>query len=311
MLIRQLEYLVSLASEQHFARAAERCGVSQPTLSSALRLLEEDLGTAIVQRGNRFRGFTADGEVVLSWARRMLADESALKQELDARRGALQGALRLGVIPSANAVVPHLTAPFARDHPRVAIDETETTSIAILRDLAAFELDAGITYIDNEPLEHVRTLAIYDEQYVAIVPGSSPLAALDVVTWKQAATLPLCLMRDDMQNRRIFDAAFAAVGCRADVRIEVDSMMAKISYLAAGSLASILPRSLVRWIQAVPGMRAIPLVEPEISKVVGLVIVDRAPVPALIEAFWQHVARVVPTLETALTCPASIPPIAS
>lgn len=300
MVTRRVQYLVALASEQHFARAAERCGVSQPTLSAGLRQLEDDLGTAIVQRGNRFRGFTPDGEIVLQWARRILADDAGLKQELDARRGTLKGRLRLGVIPSANAVVPHLTASFTRAHPDVSIDETETTSIAILRGLAAFELDAGITYIDNEPLEHVRALPIYDEEYVAIIPGASPLAGRDFVTWEQASTLPLCLMRNDMQNRRIYDAAFASVGCRADVRIEVHSMMAKISYLETGYLSSIMPRSLVRFIQALPAMRVLPLVEPEISKAVGLVIADREPVPALIEAFRQHVERIVPTLETLL-----------
>lgn len=290
MLIRQLEYLVALAAERHFAHAAERCGVSQPTLSAALRQLEDELGTAIVERGNRFRGFTPDGEVVLRWARRMLADETALKQELNAARGTLRGRLRLGVIPSANAVVPPLTASFASAHPLVAIDETETTSIEILRRLSVFELDAGITYIDNEPLEHVRALPISDEQYLAIIPERSELAGLEALTWRQVAGLPLCLMHRDMQNRRIYDAAFESVGSVPDVRIEVHSMMATIAYLQTGQIATIMPRNLLPWIQAVPGMRAIPLIEPTVSKSVGLVIADRTPVPALLEAFWQHVA---------------------
>ncbi|GAC1660176.1 MAG: LysR family transcriptional regulator [Candidatus Elarobacter sp.] len=260
MLIRQLEYLVALAAERHFAHAAERCGVSQPTLSAALRQLEDDLGTAIVERGNRFRGFTPDGEIVLHWARRMLSDEAALKQELDASRGTLKGRLHLGVIPSANAIAPPLTASFASEHPAVAIDETETTSIEILRRLSVFELDAGITYIDNEPLEHVRTLPIYDEQYVAVVPENPELACCDMVTWKQIADLPLCLMHRDMQNRRIYDAAFASVGRVADVRIEVASMMAKLAYLQTGDIATIMPRNLLPWIHAVPGLRSIPLV---------------------------------------------------
>ena len=215
--------------------------MSQPTLSAALKQLEADLGAAIVERGNRFREFTPDGEIVLRWARRMLADEVGLKQELDASRGTLKGRLRLGVIPSANAFVPHFTASFASAHGQVAIDETETTSIEILRKLALFELDAGITYIDNEPLEHVRTLPLYAERYVAIIPETSTLARLDAVTWRQASTLPLCLMHRDMQNRRIYDAAFASVGAAADVRIEVYSMMAKLAYLQAGYLASIMP----------------------------------------------------------------------
>jgi len=310
MLIRQLEYVVALAAERHFAHAAERCGVSQPTLSAALRQLEDDLGTAIVERGNRFRGFTADGEIVLRWARRMLSDEAALKQELDASRGTLNGRLRLGVIPTANAIAPPLTPSFANEHRAVAIDEIETTSIEILRRLSVFELDAGITYVDNEPLEHVRALPIYDEQYVAVVPDSSYLATRDTVTWQQIADLPLCLMHRDMQNRRIYDAVFASVGRVADVRIEVASMMAKLAYLRTGEIATVMPRNLVPWIHAVPGIRSIPLVEPEISKVVGLVIADRTPVPALLEAFWSHVERIAPTLRNQAHADQSTMPIA-
>jgi DNA-binding transcriptional LysR family regulator len=310
MLIRQLEYLVALASERHFARAAEKCGVSQPTLSAALRQLEGDLGTAIVERGSRFRGFTADGEIVLSWARRMLADEVGLRQELDASRGTLKGRLRLGVIPSTNAVVPYLSASFASEHPDVSIDETETTSIEILRKLAAYELDAGITYVNNEPLEHVRAFPIYDEQYVALIPESSPFARLESVTWEQLATVPLCLMHRDMQNRRIYDAAFASVGCTPDVRVEVYSMMATLAYLQGGNIGTIVPSTLLPWLR-VSGMRAASIVQPTLSKAVGLVIADRSPLPALVEAFWQHVERISPTLEHLPRPGQSTPAIAS
>ncbi|HTJ26046.1 MAG TPA: LysR family transcriptional regulator [Candidatus Limnocylindria bacterium] len=290
-MIRQLQYLVALAREEHFARAAESCGVSQPTLSAALRQLEEDLGTAIVERGNRFRGFTPEGEVVLRWARRILADERSLKQDLDASRGLLSGRLRLGVIPSANAIVPRFTTSFASENPHVVIDETETTSAEILRDLAIFELDAAITYIDNEPLDRVRALPIAVERYVLVLPESSPLAQLEAVTWAQAATLPLCLLRSDMQNRRIFEGVFSSIGVTPSVRVEAYSMMAKLCYLESGYWASIMPQNLMYWLRGLRGMRVVPLVEPEIAKTVGLVIADRDPIPALIRAFWQHVER--------------------
>jgi DNA-binding transcriptional LysR family regulator len=290
-MIRQLQYLVALAREEHFARAAESCGVSQPTLSAALRQLEEDLGTAIVERGNRFRGFTPEGEVVLRWARRILADERSLKQDLDASRGLLNGRLRLGIIPSANAIVPRLTTSFASENPHVVIEETETTSAEILRDLAIFELDAAITYIDNEPLERVRALPISVERYVVVLPESSPLAKLEAVTWAQAASLPLCLLRSDMQNRRIFESVFASVGVVPSVRAEANSMMAKLCYLESGYWASIMPHNLIYWLRGLRGMRVVPLVEPEIAKTVGLVIADRDPIPALIRAFWDHTER--------------------
>jgi DNA-binding transcriptional LysR family regulator len=289
VLIRQLQYLVALAHEGHFARAAERCGVSQPTLSAALRQLEDELGTAIVERGHRFRGFTVQGEVVLEWARRMLADERSLRQALDASRGMLNGRLRLGVIPSVNAVVPALTTSFVRAHPLVGIDEIEATSHEVLRDLAAFDLDAAVTYIDDEPIERVRMLPIAVERYVAIVPAGVDAPPGDTLTWAAAANLPLCLLRPDMQNRRIFDAAFAAAGVTPNVKVEVYSMMAKLCYVALGRLATLMPATMASWVDALDGVRVLRLVEPDVAKAIGLVIAEREPVPALIEAFWDHV----------------------
>jgi DNA-binding transcriptional LysR family regulator len=299
-MIRQLQYLVALAREEHFGRAAESCGVAQPSLSTALRQLEEDLGTAIIERGNRFRGFTPEGELVLRWARRILADERALKQDLDSSRGLLSGQLRLGVIPSANGIVPQLTTSFASANPYVIVEEIEATSVDVLRDLAIFEIDAAITYLDNEPLERVRALPIATDRHVLVLPEGSPLADLENVTWAQAATLPLCLQRPDMQNRRIIDSVFTSLGVTPTVSVQVNSMMANLCYLDSGSWSSIMPRSLMYWLQGLRGMRVVPLVEPEITKTVGLVIADRDPIPALIRAFWQHVER-LDVLSAAIT----------
>jgi DNA-binding transcriptional LysR family regulator len=290
-MIRQLQYLVALAREEHFGRAAESCGVAQPSLSTALRQLEEELGTAIIERGNRFRGFTQEGEIVLRWARRILADERSLKQDLDSSRGLLSGRLRLGVIPSANGIVPRLTTSFASENPHVIIDEIEATSVEVLRDLAIFELDAAITYLDDEPSERVRALPIATERYVLVLPEGSPLAQLENIGWAQAATLPLCLQRPDMQNRRIIDGVFASLGVAPAVSVQVNSMLANLCYLDSGYWSSIMPQSLTYWLQGLRGMRVIPLVEPKIAKTVGLVIADRDPIPALIRAFWQHVER--------------------
>ncbi|MFJ8958540.1 LysR family transcriptional regulator [Lentzea sp. NPDC102401] len=82
MLLRQLEYLVALARERHFGRAAEACHVSQPSLSAAISKLERELGVPIVSRGRRFESLTPEGERVLLWAHRMLADRDALRQDL-------------------------------------------------------------------------------------------------------------------------------------------------------------------------------------------------------------------------------------
>jgi DNA-binding transcriptional LysR family regulator len=126
---------------------------------------------------------------------------------------------------------------------------------------------------------------------VLVLPESSPLAQLERITWAQAATLPLCLLRPDMQNRRIIDSVFASVGVTPAVRVLVNSMMAKLCYLECGYWSSIMPQSLMYWLQGLRAMRVVPLVEPEIAKTVGLVIADREPIPTLIRAFWEHVQR--------------------
>lgn len=299
MLIRQLEYLVALAREKHFAHAAERCEISQPALSLALKQLESELGVPIVLRGNRFRGFTVEGEIVLKWARRILDDEQAFRQELRVSAGTLSGQLRLGVIPSATSLSAALATAFAREHPGVSVTDLELTSIEILREIAAFELDAGITYIDNEPLDHVRSIPIGREEYVLVTPPDSPVAGRATVTWREAAELPLCLLYRDMQNRRIIESVFEGVGATPNARVETNSMMSKYTYLRSGTWSSIMPRSVIDWLAPPPGMHVAALVEPTVSKTIGLVTAHRTPVPPLLFAFWQHVERAAPIIDLA------------
>jgi len=291
VLIRQLEYLVALAHEKHFARAAERCQIAQPTLSLALRQLEDELGVAIVERGNRFRGFTPEGEIVLQWSRRMLGDAEALRQELGASRGALAGRLRLGIVPSAIAAVSPVTAAFATEHPHVVIDQAELTSSELLRGLAAFELDAAISYTDNEPLGHVIVHAMYEERYVLVTPADSVLGGRSTVEWRETVAVPLCLLRRDMQNRRIIDGIFAGLGITPVVAIEASSMISQFCYLETGHWSCVMAESYSRWLEPLRHLHRAALVEPIVTKTIGLIIAEREPVPPLIAAFRKHVAE--------------------
>jgi len=105
MVLRQLEYLAALAREKHFGRAAEACHVSQPTLSAAIRLLEDDLGAPIVERGHRYVGLTPQGQVALDHAHRVLAEIENLRHELDEIDKGLTGRLRIGAIQIGRAHV--------------------------------------------------------------------------------------------------------------------------------------------------------------------------------------------------------------
>lgn len=290
MVIRQLEYLVALAHEKHFARAAERCEIAQPTLSLALRQLEDELGVSIVERGNRFRGFTPEGELVLMWARRILDDAASLRQSLGDARGTLTGRLRLGIIPSAIAAVAPLVAKFSGAHPGVVVDQAELGSVEILRGLAEYELDAAVSYVENEPLRSVIAERVYDERYVAVTPRAGALGGRAQITWREIAAEPLCLLRRDMQNRRIIDGVFAKLDLVPNVPIEATSMISQFCYLETGRWSSIIPESYARWLAPLGHLACAPLVEPSVAHTVGLLVPQRQPLPALVLAFRTHVA---------------------
>ena len=179
--IRQLQYLVALAREKHFTRAAQACHVTQPTLSGRIRQLEQELGVPIVQRGQRFHGLTPDGHRVLQWANAILEDWGALQQDIATRRntsGALTGHLSIGVIPSGLPMAALITRAIQAQHPDVELTVLSQSSIEILRYLEDYSIDVGLTYLDNEPIEGMRSEAIYQERYcllVRAVPLTEPL----------------------------------------------------------------------------------------------------------------------------------------
>src|ERR1700754_4691264 len=165
-MIDKLDFILALARERHFGRAAEACGVTQPTLSAGLKQLEEMLGVRLVDRGARFQGFTAEGERVLDWARRIVGDSRALRQEINALKKGLSGHLRIAAIPTALNMVAALTTPFKARHPNVSFTIVSRTSISILTQIENLDVDVGITYLENEPLGRVRTFPLYKEDYL-------------------------------------------------------------------------------------------------------------------------------------------------
>ena len=164
-MLDKLEYLIALSREQHFGRAAEACGVTQPTLSAGIKQLEETLGVLLVQRGSRFIGFTAEGERTLDWERRIVGDERAMRQEIRALKQGLTGQLRIAAIPTALAMMAQLTTPYRARHPDVRFSVVSRTSIEVLSLLDNLEIDAGVTYLDNEPLGRVTAVPLYQEHY--------------------------------------------------------------------------------------------------------------------------------------------------
>lgn len=291
MFIRQMTYLVALAREKHFARAAEACNVTQSTLSAGLKALERELDMRLVIREPRFMGFTPEGERVVEWANQIIADYESLRQDVEVFRGGLKGTLRLGVIPAAMPQIARLTAPFCAKHRHVTVDIQSIASAEIQRGLDKFELDAGLTYLENEPLTNVRKAPLYRERYVFITSRSGTWGCSSSITWREASAENLCLLNESMQNRRVLNNLAASIGVELMPTVTSNSFLSICSHVSSGEWSSIIPHTFAYIFAGAEELAIIDLVDPVHSQTIGLVASDRDPLSPLARALMTCAAR--------------------
>jgi DNA-binding transcriptional LysR family regulator len=287
-MIDKLEMFIALAKEKHFGRAAEECRVTQPTLSSTIKQLEEQLGVMLVRRGSRFIGLTPEGQRVLEWARRIVGDARAMRQEMRAAKHGLSGHVTIAAIPTALAMVSDLTTPFSAQHPNVTFSILSRSSVEVLSLLENLEIDLGITYLENEPLGRATTVPLYRERYRLVISEDAKYSSRKTVSWKMVSKLPLCLLTPDMQNRRIINQHLMEAGAVATPTLESDSMIALFAHVRTAQWASIMPLKLVELFGPRQNIKAIPIIAPEASHLVGLIAAYREPHTPIIEALLQQ-----------------------
>jgi len=292
-LIDKLEFFIAVAREQSFSRAAEVCGVTQPTLSAGIKQLEDTLGVLLVNRSSRYHGLTPEGERVLEWAKRIVGDSRAMRQEVRALKSGLTGLMRIAVIPTALSMVAALTTPFRAKHPGVRFSVVSATSQEILQGISNLEIDAGITYLDNEPLGTVRSLPLYIEQYRLLTSAGSPFADHKSITWAEVGRIPLCLLTPDMQNRRIVDQLLASSGNRPEPTLESNSVIVLYAHVKTGQWASIMAEKLVETLSVTEPIRSIPIIEPQAVHQIGLVVPRREPMTPLTATLFAEAKKLI------------------
>jgi DNA-binding transcriptional LysR family regulator len=284
-MIDKLEFLLALARERHFGRAAENCGVTQPTLSAGIKQLEDSLGVLLVNRGSRFQGFTAEGERVLEWARRIVGDSRAMREEVHALKHGLTGRLRIAAIPMALAMIERLTTLYRERHPDVQFTVLSSNAEEIYQLLDNLEIDAGVSYLDAEPpLGRVTGVPLYRERYCLLTSADASLGNRSKVKWAEVAQVPLCLLTPDTQSRRIIEGLLRDAGGDPRPSLESNSMIVLYSHVRTGRWASVMPSRLAATLGLTDVLRAIPIVEPEASHTIGLVVPSRLPMKPLTAA---------------------------
>jgi DNA-binding transcriptional LysR family regulator len=290
-MIDKLEYLLALANEKHFGRAAEACGVSQPSMSLGLKQLEEQLGVMLVRRGSRFIGLTAEGERTLEWARRIVGDARAMRQDVRAIKQGLTGRMRIAVIPAALPMVTAVTAPLAARHPDIQFTILSRPWSEMCLMLDNLEIDAAITYVDVEPLSRVTTIPLYRERYRLVASMNSPISQLASISWADAAKMPLCLLTPNTQNRQIVETLLHGAGGKPSIVVESDSMTVLLAHVRTGNWLSVVPEKLVQASRMAVEFCTIPIVDPDVTHTIGVVMPVRDPASPLATALAGEARR--------------------
>lgn len=289
--LRDMELLLAVSRHGHFARAADEIGLSQPALSMRIRKLEEQLGAVLIKRGNRFQGFTVEGNIVLRHARQLLDDARAMRQELRSADGEISGTLNIAAIPTALGFAARIPQRLAAAHPRIKMRLHSASSLAIQQGIEDGVFDAGISYEDGVRGEFSILTSLYLERYVLAVPRDLAPRKTDTATWGEAATLPLSLLIQQMQNRRIIDGVFEELGQTPQVVAEANAFSTCLIHAREGFAATIVPEILLDTTDLPSHVATLNLTDPELTKNIGLIAARRAAALPTIRALQQVLER--------------------
>ena len=272
MNLRDLRYLVALADERHFGRAAERCFVSQPTLSAQIRKLEEYLGTPLVERQPRRVTLTETGLKIVERARRLLHEADAIVEIAKTDRDPLAGALKLALIPTVGPyLLPHIAGPLRRALPRLKLMLYEYQTAPLLERLRDGDIDLGILALPI-PVDGLETATLYDEPFTLAVPANHELAERDRVKVDDLRGETLLLLEDGHCLRDQALEVCSRVRVNQDQDYRATSLETLRQMVAAGHGITLLPElAAATPVGTARGLKIKPFAKPAPVRAIGAV----------------------------------------
>jgi DNA-binding transcriptional LysR family regulator len=245
MELRQLRYLVALAEERNFTRAAESEHVAQPALSQQIRRLEQELGLALVERTTRRTSLTDAGELLVVRARRVLAELQAAETELQSLRGLTTGHVTIGAMHTMGPIDLSLVlALFNQLHPDVELTVREQSSEEMAEMLRVDELDLAFLSVTERIESHDLGLRqLVSEELVVLLPLDHPLAGGGHVRMAQLAQERFISFRQGARLRELLESAGRQAGFEPRVTLESNETQRIRRLVARGLGVAILPRS--------------------------------------------------------------------
>ena len=271
MNLRDLKYLVALADLRHFGKAAEACFVSQPTLSTQIRKLEDELGVALVERAPRKVMLTAVGQDVVQRARRIVADVEQMKEAARRSRDPESGSLRLGVFPTLGPyLLPHVVPQLRERFPQLELLLVEEKSDVLLQSLREGKLDAALLALPVHD-EQLHAEFLFEEPFVFAAPVRHPLAAQDSLAMSQISDETLLLLEDGHCLRDQALDVCRLSGAQEKSGFRATSLETLRQMVAAGVGVTLLPALAVHEpIAQSPNIRLLPFRDPPPSRQIAL-----------------------------------------
>lgn len=268
--IRQLQYVVAIADTLGFHRAAERCGVSQPTLSSQVQKLEEVLGVRLFERDKRRVLVTAAGEPLVEHARRVLVELDDLLAAASEAKDPFAGTFRIGVIPTvAPYLLPFITPALAARWPRLRLALVEEKTHELLADLRGGALDAGLLAL-VDGMDDLERAIVLEDPFVAAVPRPHPLAKKRTVSLDDLEDEAVLLLEDG-HCLRTQALALCQRARTAETDLRATSLATLVQMVSSGAGLTLLP-SIAVDVENRRGQLAIkPLVKPVHGRTICLV----------------------------------------
>ncbi|KZL21268.1 Hydrogen peroxide-inducible genes activator [Pseudovibrio axinellae] len=261
------------------------CNVTQPTLSGRIRQLEIELGVSIVERGKKFHGLTPEGERILVWAKKVIADCNSLRNEVAGKSAEVFGKVNIGVIPSADVATASLILDLKKSHPHAHATIHLMSHNEIHKALEDYQIDAGITYTQFSDAKKHKSFSLYEEGYRLFMPARHRLEGAEAVEWEAAVNAgPMVGLSPNLQNRMMVDSTLRFLGVELDPEIEGDTIPSLGGFIRAGYCA-ILPEFSA--LSLGDGVVSVPLIKPIVSHSVGMVMTKRELEPAIITALAE------------------------
>jgi len=293
--IGELQALIAVAEKSSFKAAAESLFISQPALSRRIGKLEADLNSRLLERTTRRVSLTDAGRQFLAHAKAVMEELELAYQGLEARTVARAGVVKIACVPSvANHLLPSVLRAFAADYPLVRVKVIDESAQTVLESVLRNAADFGINFLGSQEPD-LEFLPIMVEPYVVIMPAQHPLARQKSVHWDALAAEKLVSVSLSSGNRLLIDNAFAGIEKRPTIHYEINHVTGAINLVAAGLGVAIVPGlALDRALH--PGLIGLPLVNPKITRTLGLITrkgdslhaMARALVNQLLVAMQQH-----------------------